>query len=105
MDCQMPEMDGFEAMPNCQRELTGNRVPIIAMTANAMSSDRKRCLDAGMDGYLSKPLQTEALYEVLLPYKINRRINITSTCKAPIEAVGVDIQEALARTLARVRGS
>ncbi|WP_179131398.1 response regulator [Candidatus Entotheonella palauensis] len=67
MDCHMPEMDGFEAtMAIRNRELqSGHRVPVIAMTANAMASDRQRCLEAGMDGYLSKPVQSEEVYAVL----------------------------------------
>ena len=70
MDCHMPEMDGFEAAAAIRtRELqSGHRVPIIAMTANAMASDRQRCLDAGMDGYLSKPVQSEEVYAVLSSY-------------------------------------
>ncbi len=70
MDCHMPEMDGFESAAAIRtRELqSGHRVPIVAMTANAMASDRQRCLDAGMDGYLSKPVQSEELYAVLTSY-------------------------------------
>jgi PAS domain S-box-containing protein len=62
MDVQMPDMDGLEATRRIRIEYTGVRRPwIIAMTANAMDSDRKNCFDAGMDGYLSKPVRIEAL--------------------------------------------
>ena len=62
MDVQMPDMDGLEATRRIRVEYTGARRPwIIAMTANAMDSDRKNCFDSGMDGYLSKPVRIEAL--------------------------------------------
>jgi CheY-like chemotaxis protein len=95
MDCQMPEMDGFEATqeirrreaqsaaaihaprsgeqaaaldfsrPSSRRQHAGKHIPIIAMTANAMQGDRERCLEAGMNDYISKPIKPEALKAVL----------------------------------------
>ena len=65
MDVSMPEMDGLEAARaiRAAEKTTGDHVPIIAMTAHAMKGDRERCLDAGMDGYVSKPVQAQELFE------------------------------------------
>ena len=72
MDCQMPEMDGFTAAREIRRKEASGEIPrrhnIVALTANALEGDRQRCLEAGMDDYLAKPLQPGKLHELLQKY-------------------------------------
>ncbi len=78
MDVQMPTMGGLEATETirAQERESGSRLPIIAMTANAIKGDRERCLEAGMDGYVSKPVEAQKLYaeiERLIPVSAERQ--------------------------------
>jgi CheY-like chemotaxis protein len=67
MDVQMPEVDGFQATAAIREreKATGKHLRIIAMTAHARKEDREKCLAAGMDGYISKPIQPKELFEVI----------------------------------------
>ena len=70
MDVQMPQMDGLEATSEIRRreKIRGTHTPIIAMTAHAMADDRDRCLAAGMDAYMSKPIDIQCLFETIEKY-------------------------------------
>ena len=72
-DCQMPEMDGYEVSRTIRmrENAVEPRMPIVAMTANAMVGDREKCLDAGMDDYVSKPINADRLYRVLAAWLSN----------------------------------
>jgi signal transduction histidine kinase/CheY-like chemotaxis protein/HPt (histidine-containing phosphotransfer) domain-containing protein len=82
MDCQMPEMDGFEATRELRRrenETGGHRIPVIALTANAIGGDRERCLEAGMDDYISKPFRRDILLKTLAHWTRDERKAPSST--------------------------
>lgn len=70
MDMMMPEMDGYEAIGKMKSNTTLQKIPVIAITAQAMTGDREKCLEAGADGYISKPVNVDELL-VLLNKLIN----------------------------------
>ncbi|MEK8018284.1 MAG: response regulator, partial [Candidatus Parabeggiatoa sp.] len=65
MDIMMPEMDGYEAMRKIREQLQYRKLPIIALTAKAMKGDKTKCIDAGANDYLSKPVDTEKLISLM----------------------------------------
>jgi CheY-like chemotaxis protein len=72
MDVQMPDIDGFQAtaLIREKEKVSGTHTPIIAMTAHAMSGDRERCLEAGMDDYISKPIRGSVLLDLVMKYSL-----------------------------------
>jgi len=74
MDVQMPELDGLDATRRIREKerVRGERIPIIAVTAHAMSGDREHCIEAGMDDYVSKPIQRSDLAQVIERYEQRR---------------------------------
>ncbi|WP_158498882.1 transporter substrate-binding domain-containing protein [Magnetospira sp. QH-2] len=113
MDLQMPEMDGFEATRQIRATETFVDLPIIAMTANAMAGDRERCIEAGMNDYVAKPINPDTLYEVLtkwvgprdpddqpsftpLPDHEKSGADAEQAPVLPAELPGIDMEQALA---------
>jgi PAS domain S-box-containing protein len=80
MDVQMPEMDGFEAtgLIRQQEQISGQRIPIIALTAHALKGDEERCLSAGMDSYVTKPIQAKQLF-LAIESVLAKQVNDTRT--------------------------
>ncbi|NOX32452.1 MAG: response regulator [Deltaproteobacteria bacterium] len=107
MDVQMPEMDGLEATARIRNDLGNKDLPIIAMTAHAMRGDREKCIAAGMDDYISKPIDRLKLYKVLKKYIPNDSFTshtpanplpennkgLSDTIKIP----GIDVDEGMDR--------
>ncbi len=77
MDMQMPRLDGLEATRRIRNQGVGSAVPIVAMTANAFAEDRIRCLEAGMNDFLTKPVDPAVMYQVLLRQFMNRGASTT----------------------------
>ena len=77
MDMQMPVMDGIEATKVIRADPRFETLPIVAMTANAMAVDRDRCLEAGMNDHIAKPIDPDQLFKVLLRWTGRRRVEET----------------------------
>ena len=81
MDVQMPEMDGISATKAIRRREAkkgvkkNGRIPIVAMTANAMKGDREKCIDAGMDDFITKPIKREMVFEMINKWVINKEVS------------------------------
>jgi hemerythrin-like metal-binding protein/PAS domain S-box-containing protein len=104
MDMQMPHMDGLEATRRLRARADGVRVPVIAMTANAYAEDRARCLEAGMDDFLAKPVDPDDLYAKLLVWLQARMLPEEAAAGEWSErySVGVDILDEQHRRLLRL---
>ncbi len=106
MDLQMPEMDGFEATQEIRKQFSSEELPVIAMTANAMATDRIQAEEAGIDDFLFKPIDVEKLYRTIEQWcttgpHVTRTFSsaATSCYNWPTNLPGLDIEAGLARTV------
>lgn len=104
MDVQMPEMDGFEAtgIIRAKERQSGKHIPIVAMTAHAMKGDRERCLEVGMDAYVSKPLQSRELIDTV-EHLVHRSVAATDVAPSATP-VGVNLAPAAFDDVAALEG-
>lgn len=110
MDLQMPEMDGYEAARAIRRDLGNRKLPIIAMTAHALKADREKCLDAGMNDYVPKPIDPELLLTTLARWigkkplrppavPVVRKPDSSAFPDFPETLPGIDVSDALKRLM------
>jgi len=93
MDCEMPEMDGYEATRNIREHGRNRRIPIVALTADAMLGDREKCIRAGMNDYVAKPVQPEALARVLDNWLRDSREQAQTVPAAPAPGITAAFDE------------
>ncbi len=104
MDCQMPEMDGFEATREIRRrEGTLRHTPVIALTANALEGDRERCLAAGMDDYLSKPVRQHELLALIEKWLPDEGSPLDEAVVANLRSLSTDSEDFLSEVFALFR--
>lgn len=111
MDLQMPEMDGYQATAKIRATPHLSDLPIIALTAHAFSEERDRCVEAGMRGHISKPIEPEILYQTLLEYRqhhantnqSNRRAIVSQQGVALPDVEGIDTTDGLQRIGGNIR--
>lgn len=97
----MPELDGLAATEAIRKQIGDRDTPVIAMTAHAMQGDRERCLEAGMDDYVSKPIDREALVATIKRHLRTRRasaaVGLAPVAADPTPGNGVDVSDGIAR--------
>ncbi len=102
MDCQMPEMDGYEATRTIRDESSSVRnhsIPIIAMTANAMKGDREKCIRAGMDDYITKPINRQEFTNIIKRYLHNGEKQQSSPASVPKMTVSKEVEQGVPESI------